>query len=165
MQGALGIFFALLLGVSGEVAQAQSSTQPNPYSSWGYFGPKGDFQITKLFCSIREGRFISYLQFKTQIVTDHPVLTAELANYSINYDGSKRYISGILFTKIQYSAAKIMGDTGDPSDLLGRFVLTRLDAQYNGRWSYWFQRTATDTVKATFNCAYNDSAIDRRRRN
>lgn len=91
------------------------------------------------------------------------MLVGELSNYSIQSDGSKKYISGILFTRVSYSSSKVMGHTGDPLDIVGQFMLARMDVQYNGRWMYHYQRTSTDLVKAVFNCRYNDSHYDRRR--
>lgn len=116
---------------------------------------RGDLQLSKLLCAIREGHFITFFEFKMQVVVDHPVMTGEISNY-VEKDGKRKYISGMLFTSIAHNNSVITGDTGDPSDIIGRFKLTRLDATYAGRWSYEFRRSESEIVRATFACTYSD---------
>ncbi|MBS1959145.1 MAG: hypothetical protein JST80_06735 [Bdellovibrionales bacterium] len=114
---------------------------------------------TKLFCSIRDGKFLTQLEFRMALAgSEHPELQGELSNFLIQNDGSKKYISGLLFAHMGYNDMKIVGDTGDPSSINGHFSLSRLDAGYQGRWAYWFQRSETEVVRAVFNCAYQNIA-------
>lgn len=115
-----------------------------------------DLQLPKLFCAIRDGKFLTHLEFKNQVVSDHAEMTGEISNYLIQSDGSRKYISGLLFTHISSTNNRVSGDTGDPSDLIGMFSLTRLDSLYSGRWSYLFKRSESEIIKATFNCSYTD---------
>lgn len=152
----LSLFIATSLLTNG--AEAQWPRTP-------ILRPKLDFQILKLFCSIREGSFLTQMFFKNQYVGDQLVLTAEVANYSISPLGSKKYLSGMVFAHVQYNANRITGDTGSTSDLKGRFILTRLDSSPQGRWGYVYYRTEFDVIRAVFNCSYNDSPyLDRQRR-
>lgn len=123
--------------------------------------PTSDLNPTKLFCAIREGRFFSQLTFRVDIVGDHSELVAELGNYSIQSDGSKKYISGLIFSHLAFNNNKVSGDTGDPTDIIGRMVMTRLDSGYQGRWGYVFQRSDAEVVRAIFNCSYEELRIKR----
>lgn len=123
-----------------------------------------DLQITKLLCAIRDGNFLTFFMFKPQVVVDHPVMTGEISNFQILMSGTRKYLSGIIFTSIQYNNLRITGDTGDPMDSVGRFTLSRLDAAYAGRWAYEYRRSDTEIVRAVFNCSYNDTPPAERRR-
>ena len=92
---------------NGGFAQAQKR---------GHIFTASDLQLTKLFCAIRDGNFVTFFEFKVQTVTDHPELTGEISNYQVQLNGTRKYLSGILFTSISYNNLKVTGDTGDPAD-------------------------------------------------
>jgi hypothetical protein len=151
----LDLFVVLMLGVM----TSTNATAQSPIRN------RNEFQILKLFCSLREGSFLTQFYFKNQVIGDRLMLTAELANYSISPSGSKKYLSGQIFTNVQYNNTKATGDANHPSDLSGKFFLTRIDANYQGRWAYQYYRTDYDIIRAVFNCSYNDSpATDRGRK-
>ena len=112
---------------------------------------------TKLFCSIRDGKFLTQLEFRMAMTGNHQELQGELSNFLIQTDGTKKYLSGLLLAHIGYNDSKIVGDTGDPNNINGHFSLSRLDGGYQGRWAYWFQRSETEVVRAMFNCAYQNN--------
>jgi hypothetical protein len=152
-----GLTIFLLTVMLGGAAAAQAQFH-RPRSE------RDDLQITKLFCAIRDGKLITFFEFKVQVVTDHPILTGEISNYQVQLNGARKYISGLLFTNINASNGRILGDTGDPDDIIGHFSLTRLDPTYAGRWAYEFHRSEYEVVRAVFNCSYNDTPPSERRR-
>lgn len=155
LRGLAALILAGAMAVSATPAEAQYHRP---------FYDRQDLQVTKLFCAIRDGRLLTFFEFKVQVVTDHPVLTGEISNYQVQSNGTRKYLSGILFPKIAASNTRIVGDTDDPADLIGRFTLTRLDSTYAGRWAYEFHRSEIEIVRAIFNCSYNDTPPAERRR-